>query len=136
MAPARSSTRRSAQVPPSGQQHAQDDDLVANKELFIDPMLGTALAIYIEKDVEDKDNISQLIVVSHFEAVVMFMFRILVGRALSLYFLNVLCPCILIWFSETWGHCCSRIQRRFIYSWLVLLCHIVFNDIDYPSRLS
>lgn len=67
MAPARSSTRRSAhgsQVPPPGQLHVQDDDLVANKELFIDPMLGTALAIYIEKDVEDKDNISQLIVVS------------------------------------------------------------------------
>jgi hypothetical protein len=69
MTPARSSTRRSAhgsQVPPPAQQHPQDDDLVANKELFIDPMLGTALAIYIEKDVEDKDNISQLIVVSPF----------------------------------------------------------------------
>ena len=67
MAPARSSTRRNAhgsQVPPPGQQQTQDDDLVVNKELFIDPMLGTALAIYIEKDVEDKDNISQLIVVS------------------------------------------------------------------------
>lgn len=64
MAPARTSTRRSAhaQVPPPGQQ-TQDDDLIANK-LFIDPMLGTPLAIYIEKDVEDKDNISQLIVVS------------------------------------------------------------------------
>lgn len=68
MAPARSSTRRSAthgsQVPQSGQ-HAQDDDPVANKELFIDQMLGTPLAIYIEKDVEDRDIISQLIVVSH-----------------------------------------------------------------------
>ena len=67
MAPGRSSARRSAhssQVPPSGQ-HAQDDDVVANKDLFIDPMLGTALAIYIEKDVEDKDIISDLIVVSH-----------------------------------------------------------------------
>ncbi|KAF8800273.1 hypothetical protein BYT27DRAFT_7148951 [Phlegmacium glaucopus] len=64
MAPARSSTRRSAhgsQAPPPGQ-HAQDDDFIANKDLFIDPMLGTALAIYIEKDVEDKDIISQLIV--------------------------------------------------------------------------
>lgn len=65
MAPARSSTRRSAhasQVPPSGQ---QDEDFISNKDLFIDPMLGTALAIYIEKDVEDKDLISQLIVVSY-----------------------------------------------------------------------
>ena len=67
MAPARSSARRSAhgpQVPPSGQ-HAQNENLVANKELFIDPMLGTALAIYIEKDVDDKETISDLIVVSH-----------------------------------------------------------------------
>ena len=67
MAPARSSARRSAhasQVPPNGQ-HAQNEDLVSNKELFIDPMLGTALAIYIEKDVDDKETISDLIVVSH-----------------------------------------------------------------------
>lgn len=67
MAPARSSARRSAhgpQVPPSGQ-HAQDGNLVANKELFIDPMLGTPLSIYIEKDVDDKEIISDLIVVSH-----------------------------------------------------------------------
>lgn len=67
MAPGRSSARRSAhgpQVPPPGQ-NAQEDDEVANKDLFIDPMLGTALAIYVEKDVDDKDNISDLIVVSH-----------------------------------------------------------------------
>jgi hypothetical protein len=68
MAPGRSSARRSAhgqQAPLSGQ-HAQDENLVANKELFIDPMLGTALAIYIEKDVEDKETISDLILVSHY----------------------------------------------------------------------
>lgn len=63
MAPGRSSARRSAhgpEVPPSAQ-----DDVVANKDLFIDPMLGTALSIYVEKDVEDKDIISELIVVGH-----------------------------------------------------------------------
>lgn len=67
MAPARSSARRSAHgphVPPSGQ-HAQNENLVANKDLFIDPMLGTALSIYIEKDVDDKETISDLIIVSH-----------------------------------------------------------------------
>lgn len=66
MTPARSSTRRSAhgsQLPPSTQ-HPQDSEFVVNKDLFIDPMLGTALAMYIEKDVDDKDVISQLIVVS------------------------------------------------------------------------
>lgn len=67
MAPGRSSARRSAhgsQVPPSGQ-HAEEEDTVANKDLFIDPMLGTALAIYVEKDVEDKETITDLIIVSH-----------------------------------------------------------------------
>jgi hypothetical protein len=67
MAPGRSSARRSAhgpQVPPSGQ-HAEEEDIVANKDLFIDPMLGTALAIYVEKDVEDKETITDLIIVSH-----------------------------------------------------------------------
>ena len=67
MAPGRSSARRSAhgpQVPPSGQ-HAEEEDIVTKKDLFIDPMLGTALAIYVEKDVEDKETISDLIIVSH-----------------------------------------------------------------------
>lgn len=52
MAPARSSTRR---------QHS-DSDQNYNNDLFIDPMLGSPLAIYIEKDVVDKDTIADLIV--------------------------------------------------------------------------
>jgi hypothetical protein len=68
MAPSRSSTRHATHLspvsptPPAGDAH--DDDPAANKELFLDPMLGTPLAIYIEKDVENKDDISQLIIVS------------------------------------------------------------------------
>lgn len=54
MAPPRASTRR---------QHAQPDANFAS-DLFIDPMLGSPLPIYIEKDVQDKDDIAQLIVVS------------------------------------------------------------------------
>lgn len=34
-------------------------------ELFLDPMLGTPLALYIEKDVEDRDQLVELITVSH-----------------------------------------------------------------------
>ena len=34
-----------------------------NDELFLDPMMGTPLAIYIEKDVEDRDNLVEIIVV-------------------------------------------------------------------------
>lgn len=54
MAPPRSSTQRQ-QV---------DSDQNFNNDLFIDPMLGSPLAIYVEKDVQDKDTITQLIVVS------------------------------------------------------------------------
>lgn len=72
MAPARSSTRRGAHIspvsptPPARDIH--DDDPAANKELFLDPMLGTPLAIFIEKDVENKDDLSQLIIVGHIES--------------------------------------------------------------------
>ena len=36
-----------------------------NDELFLDPMLGTPLAIYIEKDVHDRDNLVEIITVRH-----------------------------------------------------------------------
>jgi len=66
MAPARSSTRRGPPVPlPPADQNEDVNDLNVNTELFLDPMLGTPLAIYIEKDVDDKETISQLITVSH-----------------------------------------------------------------------
>ncbi|EDR11594.1 uncharacterized protein LACBIDRAFT_313965 [Laccaria bicolor S238N-H82] len=63
MAPARSSTRRGhgahdeIQLPPD--QSFNNPNV--NKELFIDPMLGTPLAVYIEKDVEDKATLVNLV---------------------------------------------------------------------------
>jgi hypothetical protein len=57
MAPLRSSTRHP-------QQHIDHIDHHVNPNLFIDPMLGTPLAIYIEKDVPDKDTLVDLILVS------------------------------------------------------------------------
>ena len=41
---------------------ASNDDL--NDKLFLDPMLGTPLAIYIEKDVEDRSLLADIITVS------------------------------------------------------------------------
>lgn len=68
MAPARSSTRRGVHPNPVQStppvQSTEQSDPNANKQLFLDPMLGTPLAIYVEKDVEDKETISQLIIVS------------------------------------------------------------------------
>lgn len=68
MAPARSSTRRAHVeqniIPPSSL-HDQDTDDNAAEQLFIDPMLGTPLAIYIEKDVDDRDSLVELINVRH-----------------------------------------------------------------------
>lgn len=66
MAPARSSTRHphidqiSIQQPDA---HQQDIDPNVNSELFIDPMLGTPLAMYIEKDVEDRETVAGVITV-------------------------------------------------------------------------
>jgi hypothetical protein len=44
--------------------HEQDADSNVSSELFIDPMLGTPLAMYIEKDVEAKDILAGLVTVS------------------------------------------------------------------------
>ena len=57
MAPARSTRRahsQNAPPPPSDPQHAG---------LFLEPMMGTPLAIYIEKDVDDRDGLVDLITV-------------------------------------------------------------------------
>ena len=35
-----------------------------NDELFLEPMMGTPLAIYIEKDVTDRDQLIEIITVS------------------------------------------------------------------------
>lgn len=65
MAPARSSTRHphidqnSIQQPDAH----RDVDPNVNPELFIDPMLGTPLAMYIEKDVEDRETVAGVITV-------------------------------------------------------------------------
>jgi hypothetical protein len=64
MAPVRSSARRGGQPEPSPVHDADTLDPTANKSLFLDPMLGTSLSMYVEKDVEDKDVITQMIVVS------------------------------------------------------------------------
>jgi len=67
MAPARSSTRR-AQIDQNAVSHPSvsesDNNGNVNEELFLDPMLGTPLAIYVEKDVEDRDVLVELISVS------------------------------------------------------------------------
>ncbi len=39
------------------------DDTNANNDLFLDPLMGTPLAIYVEKDVDNWDEIVKLITV-------------------------------------------------------------------------
>jgi hypothetical protein len=72
MAPARSSTRRGAHTGSASHHEAgqdlQNDGHNATK-LFLDPNFGTPLQIYIEKDVEDKDVLCQLIQVVFFSRV-------------------------------------------------------------------
>ena len=60
MAPARSARRAHSQNAPLPQNDPQ------NAALFLEPMMGTPLTIYIEKDVDDRDDLVDLITVSLF----------------------------------------------------------------------
>ena len=62
MAPPRSLTRHGHIDPNVRPPHDHDLNVIPN--LFIDPMLGTSLPLYIEKDVQDKDTLVDLIMVS------------------------------------------------------------------------
>ena len=72
MAPVRSSAARRGATQPQAAveqaplQPAPVDDVNDNTDLFVDPMLGTPLSAYIEKDVENRDDLVQLWTVSHF----------------------------------------------------------------------
>ena len=62
MAPARSSTRRAHPEQNNNiPLHQQDSENNVVQDLFIDPMLGVPLAIYVEKDVDDRDILVDLI---------------------------------------------------------------------------
>ncbi|EMD37492.1 hypothetical protein CERSUDRAFT_123436 [Gelatoporia subvermispora B] len=64
MAPARTTNRRAQRdqhnAQPSSSQ-ANVSDNVAGDDLFLEPMMGTPLAIFVEKDVENRDTIVELI---------------------------------------------------------------------------
>lgn len=65
MAPGRSSTRRAVHTPSTSHNEVgselQNEGNIVNKPIFLDPSFGNPLAIFVEKDVEDRDNICQLI---------------------------------------------------------------------------
>ena len=64
MAPARRSRRDHAQVPPQPQSTgipAPADEQSPNDELFLDPLMGTPLSIYVEKDVDNREDVVDLI---------------------------------------------------------------------------
>ena len=73
MAPARSSANRARREREHQAQHLpqpQDisppvDEQNSPDDLFLDPLMGTPLAIYVEKDVENRDEIVELVLVSH-----------------------------------------------------------------------
>lgn len=57
---------RRVQAAPPQSQPAQNEQQEQQEypALFIDPMMGTPLPIYVDKDVEDRENIVRLITVS------------------------------------------------------------------------
>lgn len=66
MAPVRTSSRRNQQNQNASARPTVPDnnDAVVNDQLFLEPMMGTPLAVYIEKDVEDRDSLVDIILVS------------------------------------------------------------------------
>lgn len=104
MAPARS-TRRPLD------NHSRPDhqpDPNVDPELFIDPMLGTPLPIYIEKDVADKDALVDLILVS----------RVSPGPWLRVACL-VLSNYSPVLSLEIRRNCLARLQRCSVHPWYV-----------------
>lgn len=75
-------------------------DVGADDELFLEPMMGTPLAIYVEKDVPDRDAIVELISVS----------------ALTRSLLEMVAHMAASYALETRRADISRIQRCAIYS--------------------
>lgn len=66
MAPARSSIRRAQHDQNAVPRPSTSDNpsIIVNEELFLEPMMGTPLQMYIEKDVEGKDALVDVITVS------------------------------------------------------------------------
>ncbi|KAF9010703.1 hypothetical protein BDQ17DRAFT_1346730 [Cyathus striatus] len=62
MAPAHSSRHSRNSVVRDIRADDDDDDNGNGKELFVDPMHGTSMAMYVDKDVADADEIAHLIV--------------------------------------------------------------------------
>jgi len=56
MAPPRNSSRRTQSANP-----VQDDSV--KSDLFLEPMMGNPLAIYVDKDVQDRGTVVELIIV-------------------------------------------------------------------------
>lgn len=73
MAPARTSTRRNQNSQPATTRPAvpDNDNEVVNPDLFLEPMMGTPLAMYIEKDVQDRDSLVDIITVSTAHSIVL-----------------------------------------------------------------
>jgi hypothetical protein len=71
---------------------AGDDD---GETIFVDLIMGTPLAMFVEKDVPDRDNIADLIAVRR-------LVRDDAGRVVL----------IIADGSETWRHRCPGVQRR------------------------
>jgi hypothetical protein len=95
MAPSRSTAHSSTNVPNAV---AGDGGDAADDELFLEPMMGTPLAIYVEKDVSDREALVELITV-----------RAICPLEVALCLTCVLCA------SETWWTDITRLQRCSIY---------------------
>lgn len=116
MAPARSNRREQ----PGQPRNPQPDDPTSNdapgSDLFLEPMMGTPLTVYIEKDVDERESLVQLITVR----IPPLDIPILIRGALP---------------SETWRRRLPRLQWHSLHSWYVLdLCLWVLPYLILSSR--
>ncbi|KAG6337095.1 hypothetical protein ID866_2006 [Astraeus odoratus] len=66
MAPARSNRRTQHEQPVqlrNAPSDASTSNNASNSDLFLEPMMGTPLAVYIEKDVDERESLVELITV-------------------------------------------------------------------------
>lgn len=62
MAPTRGNNRRGQRARDAERDAATENHGPLSSELFLEPMMGTPLSLYIEKDVQDRDELVELIV--------------------------------------------------------------------------
>jgi hypothetical protein len=125
MAPARTPARlgRDHSAPPRIAALDSANGIV-NEDLFLEPMMGTPLQVYIEKDVSDRDLLVELVTVSrvrHHDRRNVLSWPASPFVVFPLMIVDLLGP-------ETWRRDITGLQRRTIHSWYVRMVEVIGSE--------